>query len=134
MNKNPFVAQLCWTGGGFIFAFFAVGISWWSVPYNESWSGLETLFFWLGMLSVMIAAAIARILGRAGFYLTIPFIGASVPSAILARVIMDTIRNPTSHNLWPFEVVAGGVYGLFFAGLGAVSGTLFVWLTRRAKL
>src|ERR1700727_246012 len=105
MNKNSFIARVYWTVGGFAFAFFAVGIPWWSIPYNESWSGLETFLFWLGMLAVTIAAAFARVFGQAGFYLTIPFIGASLPSAILARVIVDTVRNPTTHNLWPFEIV-----------------------------
>jgi hypothetical protein len=133
MNKNPFVAQLCWTGGGFVFAFFAVGIPWWSIPYDQSWSGVETLFFWVGLFSVMMAAAFARIFGRAGFYLTIPFIGASVPAAIFARVLVDTIRNPTTHNLWPFEIAIGVAYGVFFAGLGAVLGTLFAWFTKKMR-
>jgi hypothetical protein len=133
MSETSFVARLCWMGGGFIFAFFAVGIPWWSIPYDESWSGLETLFFCLGMLSVTIATAFARIFGHIGFYFTIPFIGASVPSAILARVIVDTIRNPTTHNLWPFEIFIGEAYGVFCASLGALLGTLFVWLTKRSK-
>jgi hypothetical protein len=133
MNKNSIVGQFCWTCGGFIFAFFAVGIPWWSFPYNESLGGLTLLFVWLGMFSVAIAAALARIIGHAGFYLTIPFISLSVPSAILARVIFETIANPTTHNLWPFEIVVGEAYGLFFAALGALSGTLFVWIAKRAK-
>lgn len=30
-----------------------------------------------------------------------------------ARIVVDTRRDPTSHNLWPFEVLIAGVIGLF---------------------
>ena len=38
--------------------------------------------------------------------------GAAVPVAIMAfvvlRIVVDTARDPTSHNLWPFEIVMWG--------------------------
>jgi len=37
---------------------------------------------------------------------------AAVPAAVMAfvvlRIVIDTTRDPTSHNLWPFEIVMWG--------------------------
>jgi hypothetical protein len=39
-------------------------------------------------------------------------IGAAIPAAVMAfvvlRIVIDTARDPTSHNLWPFEIVMWG--------------------------
>lgn len=39
-------------------------------------------------------------------------IGAAIPAAVMAfvvlRIFIDTARDPTSHNLWPFEIVMWG--------------------------
>ena len=47
---------------------------------------------------------------------------ASVPAAVLARVAVETTLDPTSHNLWPFELVIAGFVGGFCAGLGMLGG------------
>lgn len=43
-------------------------------------------------------------------------IAAAVPAAVLGfvilRIIVDTARDPTSHNLWPFEIVMFGTAAL----------------------
>ncbi|MGE0624201.1 MAG: hypothetical protein AB7I04_05610 [Pseudomonadales bacterium] len=45
---------------------------------------------------------------------------AAVPVAIMAfvvlRIIVDTARDPTSHNLWPFEILQFGVLALAIIG------------------
>jgi hypothetical protein len=45
-------------------------------------------------------------------------IAAALPLATLAvvagRIVVDTARDPTSHNLWPFEVLMAGGAGLVF--------------------
>jgi hypothetical protein len=37
---------------------------------------------------------------------------AAVPMAVMAfvvlRIVVDTARDPTSHNLWPFEILMWG--------------------------
>jgi hypothetical protein len=35
--------------------------------------------------------------------------------AVIARVAVETTRDPTSHNLWPFEVVITGFFGFVAA-------------------
>jgi hypothetical protein len=43
-------------------------------------------------------------------------IAAAVPAAMMAfvvlRIVFDTFRDPTSHNLWPFEILMFGVASL----------------------
>lgn len=36
---------------------------------------------------------------------------------VVARIVLDTRRDPTSHNLWPFEIVIGTVVALAALGL-----------------
>jgi hypothetical protein len=45
----------------------------------------------------------------------------------MARVVVDTTRDPTSHNLWPFELVIAFLVGL----AGTVPGTLIGSVFRR---
>ncbi|HVS77488.1 MAG TPA: hypothetical protein VHE11_11175 [Steroidobacteraceae bacterium] len=49
-------------------------------------------------------------------------VAAAVPAAVVVfvvlRIILDTARDPTSHNLWPFEIV------MFSAGALACIGVL----------
>jgi len=35
----------------------------------------------------------------------------------VARIVIDTRRDPTSHNLWPFEIVLGTAVALAALGL-----------------
>ena len=43
----------------------------------------------------------------------------------MARVVVDTARDPTSHNLWPFEMVIAFALGLAGAVPGALIGSTF---------
>lgn len=42
----------------------------------------------------------------------------------MARVVVDGLRDPTSHNLWPFEVVFAVVFGFGLAFLAGLFGRL----------
>jgi hypothetical protein len=54
-------------------------------------------------------------------------IAALVPVAVLGfvalRIVVDTARDPTSHNLWPFEIITFGGGALLAVGV--------LWLARR---
>jgi ABC-type branched-subunit amino acid transport system permease subunit len=50
---------------------------------------------------------------------------------VLARVIVDVVRDPTSHNLWPFEIVIAVLVGAAAAVAGALLGSLLLWAGRR---
>ena len=63
-------------------------------------------------------------MSSSGFWLTTVIVGASVPAAVFARVIYDTSSDPTSHNLWPFEIILAAGPGLIAALAGAFAGKL----------
>ncbi len=72
-------------------------------PYNSNLQA--AVFYGLGLAVVGIVAL-------------------ALPAAALIRVIVDTARDPTSHNLWPLELVLAAFYGAFCAILGAAIGQL----------
>jgi len=51
-------------------------------------------------------------------------VGATVPLAVLARVAVETNKDPTSHNLWPFEFIIATAVGALCSSAGAVLGSL----------
>lgn len=61
----------------------------------------------LAVLSVLLAPAWGLWRWRGGWRLA-----AALPAGLMAlvvlRILVDTIRDPTSHNLWPFEILGMG--------------------------
>jgi len=53
-------------------------------------------------------------------------VAAGYVLAVLGRIAVETSRDPTTHNLWPFEVVIVGFFGV-------VAGFLGVALARLAQ-
>jgi hypothetical protein len=50
----------------------------------------------------------------------------------MVRVVRETSVDPTSHNLWPFEIVIASGLGFPAAFAGAVLGWLLVRAVRKA--
>lgn len=48
-------------------------------------------------------------------------VAAAIPgiafTAIVGKIIVDVVVDPTSHNLWPFEIVMWSLAGLMLLGL-----------------
>lgn len=77
-------------------------------------SASDTILF-AGFMLAMVAVGIAGLAApawslwrwRGGWR-----IAAALPAAIMAfvvlRIVIDTSRDPTSHNLWPFEILMAG--------------------------
>jgi hypothetical protein len=103
----------------FAVSFFVIGWPYWQVAYAQV-SLPETLLGW--PILVVVAAAAAACVARANAFAVFLIVGAAVPSAVLARVIFDTAVDPTSHNLWPFEIVLAGMLGFAVALAGIVVG------------
>lgn len=89
-------------------------------------------FFMLVVLGVLVVGAGAPLWGlwkwRGGWR-----IAAAVPAVVMAfvilRIVVDTARDPASHNLWPFEILMwGGASAVFMGALA-----LFRWLARRGR-
>jgi flagellar biosynthesis protein FliR len=96
----------------------ACGLPLWPIPYSHvSMPGNPSMTTWL--LAGACAGLLAGFLLRAEVLTPTLAVAAGFVLAVLARVAVETSRDPTSHNLWPFEVVIAGGIGLM-AGLAGV--------------
>lgn len=108
---------VCWG-----MAFLAVGVPYWSIAYGSV--NLPDALYAPGLAAVFGAAALLRMFAGAGFARAWLACAAIVPAAVAARIVVETARDPTSHNLWPFEIVIAAALGLAVALAGAVVGGL----------
>jgi len=125
MSFNPSAVKprslgLLWS---FLVGFLVVGVPYWRIPYNKATSSAVMG----GAVLIGVIALIARVLIEARFSRVVLVLAAAVPAAVMARVVVDTMRDPTSHNLWPFELVIAFMVGL----AGTVPGTLLGSVFRR---
>jgi hypothetical protein len=60
-------------------------------------------------------------------------VGAAVLCAVFARVVADGMRDPTSHNLWPIELVITAVVGLSASSAGALIGSVPALMSRQGS-
>jgi len=108
----------------FLIAFFAVGIAYWQIPYSKA--SLPNSLYGLGLAIAFLVAVALRLVSTATFLQTLGSVGLAVPAMVMARIVVETSRNPTSHNLWPFEIVIAAAVGFAVALVGALIGGLLV--------
>jgi hypothetical protein len=106
----------------FAVGLLAVGLPYWRTPYAQV--SLPSTLYGPGLIAVALAAATARGVARLGLRAAVLAAGAAVPAAVLARVAVDTAADPTSHNLWPFELIIAAALGASCAAAGALVGSL----------
>ena len=111
-----------WRWLAFLSGFLAVGVPYWLVPYGQL--NLPNAVIGPGLLVVAFAALVLRASRAASAWKAIVAAGGSIPAVVMTRVVVDGLRDPTSHNLWPFEVVIAVVVGLTVAGTGVLIGML----------
>ena len=80
---------------------------------------------------VGVLATAARAIGKARILTVILAVGAAVPAPILARIAVDTAKDPTTHNLWPFKVIIATVIGVLCSSAGTLVGCLPALFSRR---
>jgi hypothetical protein len=112
---------------GFIVSALAVGVPYFLIPYREL--NLPDALYGPGLCVFVATAALTRACGASTFWKGVAIIGAAIPAAILARVAVDTAADPTSHNLWPFEIIIGSMVG----ALGAFAGSLIGWIVAKVR-
>ncbi len=117
-----------WLVAAFVNSFFAVGFPYWQIPYAKV--SLPSTLYGMGLLVVGILAAAAHAFGKARLLTVILTVGGAVPAPILARVAVDAAKDPTSHNLWPFEFIIAAVVGVLCSSAGALVGSLPARLSR----
>jgi hypothetical protein len=105
----------------FILSFFAVGLPYWLIPYRAV--NLPDALITPGILMVVATALVLSACGIP-FWRVMGIVGSSVPAAVLARVIVDGVRDAGSHNLFPLEIIIALIMGLGCALIGAFIGTI----------
>jgi hypothetical protein len=113
-----------WLAGAFAVCFFGAGAIWWRGTYQDYLYGA---FRWE---TVPLLAGVALMLSwvsGVGVFASAIAVGSAFPAVVFARVVLDCMENPTSHNLWPFEVAMAFGVGMIMSFPSAAFG----WLLRR---
>lgn len=103
-----------------IAGFFSAGAPFWLVPYAKA--NLPNSLLHPGLFVVAALALWLRAWGIASFWRATLSMAASVGAAVAARAAVGIARDPTSHNLWPLEVIIALLVGLVCAAAGAALG------------
>ena len=118
-----------WLTGAFLAGFLAIGLPYWLIPYDRV--SLPNTLYGMGLIVVTLAAGVARAFGKTHFLTAMLVVGATVPAAVIVRVAVETSGDPTSHNLWPFEVIIALVVGITSASMGALAGSFPMLFSKR---
>lgn len=111
-----------WLLATFLVLVIIVGVPFWRIPYSQV--NLPDALLTPALLAVAAGAVLLRVKAMGTRQSAFLAAGAAVPAAVVLRVIVETVADPTSHNLWPFEVVIASVLGLVAAGAGVLVARL----------
>ncbi len=110
-----------WLGAAIVVGILAGGIPYWPIPYNDiNMTESSLLVQW--SLSVGAAALMISALSPLGPFKSAVITGIGLPLAVFVRVITDGFADPTSHNLWPLELVIACVVAILPALIGSYVG------------
>ena len=129
MNKIAKTTANLWLAAAFVVGFFSVGFPYWQVTYAKV--SLPDILYGAGLVVVFVVAASARAFGKARFMALIFVVGAAVPTAVLARIAVETAKDPTSHNLWPLELIIAAMVGIACSSAGALVGSFPSFFSKR---
>ena len=119
-----------WLVGAFALCFFAGGAIWWTgsyLDYVNSGFRWETLPLLAGVALFLSWIIGVRIVASA------MAVGSAFPAIVFARVVLDGLEDPTSHNLWPFAVVMAFGLGMIMTFPFAAFGTLLRRVMHRSR-
>lgn len=116
-----------WWQPGFTCSFLVVGVPYWLIPYNRV--NLPDALLGPGLVIVVMAAALARAFSGRPFMRVVAVMGGVVPAVVMARVVFDGMRDASSHNLWPLEMIIAALVGGTVAVAGALLGSIAVRLS-----
>jgi hypothetical protein len=111
-----------WVLAGFTAGVVATGLPYWTIPYSQV--SLPNTLVQNCLLPIALVAVLLPLVSGLGIVRSAMAVGIAVPGAVFARMVVDTSRDPTSHNLWPIEVMIAMVVGMAVAWPGAGVGEL----------
>jgi hypothetical protein len=78
--------------------------------------GMGFMFAVLALLIASLVVPIWSVIAWRGGWRLAAAVPAAMVMFVVLRIIADTVRDPTSHNLWPFEILQVGVLALLLIG------------------
>ena len=116
-----------WVAGATTLVTLVYGTVYWTTPYSDLDIGSVTLAVYA---AAALPVVVLRALGVAPFLLSAAVSPAGLVGVVIVRVAVDVSTDPTSHSLWPFEIVIAGVVGAFWGLVAAGLGELVLRLRR----
>ena len=132
MNSSQvkWLKNVLWLVGAFALCFGVGGWIWWRDSYQEY---LHAGFHW-GILPLIAGVAFSLSwIVDVGVVPSALVLGSALPAIIVARVVLDCVRDPSNHNLWPFEVGAAFMFGVMTAFPAAAIGRFLRHITHRSR-
>jgi hypothetical protein len=74
--------------------------------------GLVVMPLFLGLVLACVGAPVWALWKWRGWWRLAAVVPFAVMALVVGRIVVDTSRDPTSHNLWPFEILYSGAAGL----------------------
>jgi hypothetical protein len=74
--------------------------------------GLVVMPLFLALVLACVGAPVWALWKWRGWWRLAAVVPFAVMAFVVARIVVDTARDPTSHNLWPFEILYSGAAGL----------------------
>lgn len=119
--------RLGWLTAAFLLSLLAIGAGYWPVPYSRLDTGD---LFGAGMFVAATAALLLRLFALAPTWMIVLALAAAAPAVALGRVLADWATDPTTHNLWPIELVLAAALGLVWVSLATLAGAGLARLVR----
>ena len=114
-----------WLLLAFAVVVLAAGIPYWRLPYDEINRGHFAVLpgaLLLGFLTFMLVMAeVARVKQIVVTMLL------CVPTIDIVSIVKDTAADPTSHNLWPFELAIAAISGALVVVPAVLLGLAARW-------
>ncbi len=97
-----------------------IGIPYWLIPIQEV--TLPNALYSPALTAVAVATALLHYLTENTFITSVNIMAMVLPAVVMSRVIAEGIIDPTSHNLWPIELIIAILMGYAIALPSTVVG------------
>jgi len=112
-------------------AFFLSGIPFWDIPYSQV--SVPNSLVAPGLIGLVALTVILTVFEVASLRRILVVMSLCLPVVVYARVEVETGRDPTSHNLWPFEVAFALFLGVICVLPAVLIGKLALrWIRKGA--
>jgi hypothetical protein len=105
----------------------AIAAPYWAASYDDVRDDGIFGSFFLVALALFLGTFLAGAATATPLWIVVTGMFGATPVAVVGRVVLDTATDPTSHNLWPLEVVVACV--LSVPPILAAAG--LAWAVRR---